>query len=422
MNKISVITVVYNNVAAIRQTMESFFAQTWAEKEYIVIDGGSSDGTVDVIKEYSDRLAYWCSEPDDGLYHAMNKGISHCTGDWIIVLNSGDLFAFCDSLEKAILNTPNIESVDIIYGDSIERGKDTGDVYCPSSDALSVMDYEPIFRHGSSLYRASVMKSHLYQTDKKDIYGFALDWLLIHDLYKEGYRFQRTDAIIELFQTEGISNDPVLSRRYNKMICCGKDLSVTDRLGLMKGKLIAGFKRSVVYRWLAAFMLEYVVNDVMPHIPFGTVRKTFLKKLGLSIGSGSFIMKDVYFLSLPKISIGKHSHINKGCLLDGRGSIAIGNSVSVSFGVKLLSGGHDLQSETFRGRFLPIRIDDYVWIGANATVLQNVHIGQGAVICAGAVVTKDVEPYSIVGGVPAKKIGERSHNIKYQCDGFMPFT
>ena len=241
MNKISVITVVYNNVAAIRQTMESFFAQTWAEKEYIVIDGGSSDGTVDVIKEYSDRLAYWCSEPDEGLYYAMNKGISHCTGDWIIVLNSGDLFAFCDSLEKAILNTPNIDSVDVIYGDSIERGKDTGDVYCPSSEDLSVMDYEPIFRHGSSLYRASVMKSHLYQTDKKDIYGFALDWLLIHDLYKEGYRFQRTDAIIELFQTEGISNDPVLSRRYNKMICRGKDLSVTDRLGLMKGKLIAGF-------------------------------------------------------------------------------------------------------------------------------------------------------------------------------------
>ena len=80
MNKISVITVVYNNVADIRQTMESFFAQTWAEKEYIVIDGGSSDGTVDVIKEYSDRLAYWCSEPDEGLYHAMNKGIVQAIG------------------------------------------------------------------------------------------------------------------------------------------------------------------------------------------------------------------------------------------------------------------------------------------------------------------------------------------------------
>ena len=130
-NKVSVITVVYNNATAIRQTMDSFFAQTWAEKEYIVIDGGSTDGTVDIIREYSDRLAYWCSEPDEGLYHAMNKGIAHCNGDWIIVLNSGDLFAFPNSLERAIVNTPDIDRVDVIYGDSIERGKETGDVYCP---------------------------------------------------------------------------------------------------------------------------------------------------------------------------------------------------------------------------------------------------------------------------------------------------
>lgn len=421
-NKISVITVVYNNVAAIRQTMESFFAQTWAEKEYIVIDGGSTDGTVDIIREYSDRLSYWCSEPDEGLYHAMNKGISHCTGDWIIVLNSGDLFAFDNSLEKAIVNTPNIDTVDVIYGDSIERGKETGDVYCPSSDNISVMDYEPIFRHGSSLYRANLLKTHLFQTDKKHKYGFALDWLQIHDLYKEGRKFQRTDAIIELFETEGISNNPVLSRKFNKMICQGKELTISDKLALAKGRIVSSFKKSSIYRWIVAFMLEHIVNDVLPHIPFWTIRKWVLKRLKLSIGNGSFVMKDVYFMSLPKISIGKHSHINRGCMLDGRGNITIGDSVSVSFGAKILSGGHDHQSETFRGRFLPIKVDDYVWIGANATILQNVHIGKGAVVCAGAVVTKDVEPYTIIGGVPAKKIGERNRNLNYECNGYMPFT
>ena len=73
-NKISVITVVYNDVKHIRETMESFFSQTWEEKEYIVIDGGSTDGTAEVIKEYADRLAYWCSEKDTGVYDAMNKG------------------------------------------------------------------------------------------------------------------------------------------------------------------------------------------------------------------------------------------------------------------------------------------------------------------------------------------------------------
>ena len=74
-NKVSVITVVFNDVSNIRATIESFFAQTWAEKEYIIIDGGSTDGTVEIIKEYADRLAFWCSEKDKGIFDAMNKGI-----------------------------------------------------------------------------------------------------------------------------------------------------------------------------------------------------------------------------------------------------------------------------------------------------------------------------------------------------------
>ena len=78
--KISVITVVFNEVNHIRETMESFFSQTWEDKEYIIIDGGSTDGTADIIREYSDRLAYWCSEKDNGIYDAMNKGIGHCSG------------------------------------------------------------------------------------------------------------------------------------------------------------------------------------------------------------------------------------------------------------------------------------------------------------------------------------------------------
>ena len=83
MNKISVITIVLNDVANIRKTLDSFFSQTWEEKELIVIDGGSSDGTADIIREYADRIAWWCSESDGGIYDALNKGILHCTGDWI---------------------------------------------------------------------------------------------------------------------------------------------------------------------------------------------------------------------------------------------------------------------------------------------------------------------------------------------------
>ena len=74
--RVSVITVAFNAVNDIRTTLESFFSQTWENKELIVIDGGSTDGTVDVIKEYADRIGFWCSEPDRGIYDAMNKGIA----------------------------------------------------------------------------------------------------------------------------------------------------------------------------------------------------------------------------------------------------------------------------------------------------------------------------------------------------------
>ena len=117
MDKISVITVVYNNVSKIRKTIESCLSQTWNNIEYIIIDGGSKDGTVDIIKEYISNISYFVSEPDKGLYDALNKGIAASTGDWILVLNSGDYFCDSESLERA-MSIDGIEHIDVIYGNS----------------------------------------------------------------------------------------------------------------------------------------------------------------------------------------------------------------------------------------------------------------------------------------------------------------
>ena len=421
-NKISVITVVYNDVEHIRETMESFFSQNWEDKEYIVIDGGSTDGTVDVIKEYASQLAFWCSEQDNGIYDAMNKGILHASGDWINFLNCGDLYASPSSLKQAILRTPNIEHTDVIYGDSVERSDINGDVYKKATTDLSRMNYGPIYRHGSSLVKASVHRHHLFDISKLPTLSYALDWLLIYQLYKEGYHFQKTNSIIEIYLLEGASYGLEQNLKYNRMVITGKPLTIIDKINIKKAIYIEAFKQSLFYRWGIAFLTEYTLNDILPHIPFWGLRRFWMKCLKMKIGQESFIMKRVYIMTPQQLTIGEYSHINRGCLIDARGSITIGSNVSISHNVSIISGSHDYNSKNFRGRFLPITIEDYVWIGNNATILQNVTIGKGAVVCAGAVVTKDVEPYSVVAGIPAEKIRERNKNIQYHCKGFTPFA
>jgi len=103
-------------------------------------------------------------------------------------------------------------------------------------------------------------------------------------------------------------------------------------------------------------------------------------------------------------------------VLDGRGGLTIGDNVSVSAGVWLLTDGHAMNDPLFPEVLAPVCIGDYAWLGSRALVLPGVRIGDGAVVAAGAVVTKDVEPYAVVAGVPARAIGTRSSDLRYQLD------
>lgn len=419
MNKISVITVVYNDVTHIETTIKSFLSQTWPNKEYIVIDGGSNDGTVDIIKRYADKIAYWCSEKDDGIYDAMNKGISHCTGDWINILNSGDYYADAHSLENA-LKVDDIENTDIIYGNSIAIDKHSRTYILAGADTTQLR-YRPIYRHGSSLVRSGVQRKFLFDLSKKD-YGFALDWNMIFHAYKDGCRFRKADCYLEAYDVEGMSNQPIKELIYNYRITKGKFFSVTKFASLSKSIIFYTLRKTFVYKYFSGFLKEYVVNDILPHIPCWGIRKCLLRSAKLSIGKKSFIMKRNYFMDVNKISIGDYSDINRGCFLDARGTIVIGNNVSVSHEVKIITGSHDINSKQFYAIYKPIIIDDYSWLGAGCTILQGVHIGEGAVVCAGAVVTRDVKPYEVVAGIPAKVIKHRNKDLSYHCIWEVPFT
>lgn len=160
--------------------------------------------------------------------------------------------------------------------------------------------------------------------------------------------------------------------------------------------------------------IKYLTNHLISHIPSYTIRHFWYRKvLGWSIGSNVSILLGQYIqmagvrTSGRKVVIGNGTVINYGCLLYTTGGIIIGEQVSISSGAWLVTGTHDINHPQFIDSYKPIVIGDHAWIGMRATVLGGITIGEGAVVMAGAMVTRDVPPFAVVGGVPAKVVGDR---------------
>lgn len=179
----------------------------------------------------------------------------------------------------------------------------------------------------------------------------------------------------------------------------------------MKG---ASFARKIFFiLWM---FHRFFTNRIVAYIPCNFFRKCWYRLSGMRLSRKCQIDMGVYVLSCRNISIRETSHVNQGCILDGRlGGLKIGKNVSVSHRVALMTGSHDINSEDFCAKGGSIEIEDYAFIGVNATVLHSVKIGKGSVVCAGAVVTKDVPDFAVVARIPAKVIGTRNENLNYIC-------
>ncbi|MBI2018962.1 acyltransferase [Candidatus Daviesbacteria bacterium] len=160
-----------------------------------------------------------------------------------------------------------------------------------------------------------------------------------------------------------------------------------------------------IYNYYADFFIFWL--HLFCYIPSHHVRRFILRLAGAKIGKGTSIHMGCRFFSLKNITIGEDSIIGEGIFMDGRAPVKIGNHVDIASQVMIYSSEHDINSEDFHAALGPVEIGNYIFIGPRAIILPGVKIGKGAVIAAGAVVTKDVAEFAIVGGVPAQVIGER---------------
>lgn len=171
------------------------------------------------------------------------------------------------------------------------------------------------------------------------------------------------------------------------------------------------------------FGILCIVTDLIGFFPSVKLRKFFYKILGMKIGKNSIVYSQASMYMPHLITIGKGSVIGDKVFLDGRRKIYIGDNVNFSKNVYIFTLQHNAQDPNFGVKGGPVIIEDYVWIGSRVTILPGVTIGKGAVIATGAVVTRDVDPYTIVGGVPAVFIKDRTSDLKYNLtdQGFIPF-
>lgn len=200
--KISIITINYNNSIGLDATINSVINQFYTDYEYIVIDGGSSDNSIDVINEYSPRLACWVSEKDNGIYHAMNKGIDKASGEYLLFLNSGDY------LEPNVLQqvASQLTGEGIVYGDLYYVSPNKPRELCryPNSLSASLL----ISPHFSLPHPASFIKRELFENERyNEHYKIVSDWeFFLKSIVLKGCTTKHVPVAISNFLDGGISS------------------------------------------------------------------------------------------------------------------------------------------------------------------------------------------------------------------------
>lgn len=213
---LTVITVVYNSERFIERTIKSVLSQTYPNIEYLIVDGASKDKTLDIVKKYEDRIALWVSEKDKGIYDAMNKGQELANGEYVIFLNSGDIFADHQVIEKVFANA---DDADVYYGETgliSEEGEDVGmrRLKAPEKFNWKSLRYGMMVCHQSFIVRKNILKPY----DLQYRISSDIDWMISALKNSTQQKIVNTHVMISKFMEGGMSQvnrRKALEERYH---------------------------------------------------------------------------------------------------------------------------------------------------------------------------------------------------------------
>ena len=216
---VTIITVCMNHAKGLAKTIESVARQTWQAKEYLIVDGASTDGTMEVIRQHADAITRWISEPDEGIYDAMNKGVQIAQGAWVIFMNAGDTFASEDTLQRVF---GEAQEADVIYGDVV-KGKTVKKAEAPHNA------HRMFFCHQSAFVRANCLRVYPFDTRHR----MSADFKQIKQLYLSGKKFRQLDFPVANFDTQGVSNTKRSAGLYDNILVIRETDSLAEQIRLL---------------------------------------------------------------------------------------------------------------------------------------------------------------------------------------------
>ncbi len=197
---VSIITVVHNGINSLEKTILSVINQSYNNIEYIIIDGGSTDGTIDIINKYNDKIDFWISEPDKGIYDAMNKGINFATGEWINFMNCTDEF-YSESTITSVFEKKLQLNASIIYGDTIAFDENSNTCITIKGENIKKIWKSMVFSHQACFIKSNLCKKYSFNLE----FNLAADYYMILRFYYEGLTFLYIPIAIDRRRIPGIS-------------------------------------------------------------------------------------------------------------------------------------------------------------------------------------------------------------------------